>query len=110
MDSMQYYSLKQITKSNVSKLEQVWSYKAPGPRGRFAFSPLVVDRVMYVAGSGGATVGLGATTWEQIWSPPLDGPATDHGLHYRDSEGPCGRERPFAVHSDTAVRQWPPRA
>ena len=34
MDSMQYSSLKQITKSNVDKLEQVWFYKAPGPRGR----------------------------------------------------------------------------
>ena len=61
MDSMQYSSLKQITKSNVSRLEQVWSYKAPGPRGRFAFSPLVVDRVMYVVGSGGAIVALDAT-------------------------------------------------
>src|SRR5258708_37341458 len=50
MDSMQYSSLKQITKSNVSKLEQVWFYKAPGPRGRFPFSPLIADGVMYVIG------------------------------------------------------------
>src|SRR5258708_36867744 len=52
MDSMQYSSLKQITKSNVNKLEQVWFRKAPGPRGRFGCSPLVVDPVMYVVGGG----------------------------------------------------------
>src|SRR5438874_10771007 len=54
LDSMQYSSLKQINKTNVSKLAQVWFYKASGPRGRFAFSPLIADGVMYVIGEGPA--------------------------------------------------------
>src|SRR6185503_14709118 len=62
IDSMQYSSLKQITKSNVGKLELAWFHKAPGPRGRFAFSPLIVDRVMYLAESGRAIVALDAAT------------------------------------------------
>src|SRR5258705_7245367 len=73
LDSMQYSSLKQITKSNVSKLEQAWFYKAPGPRGRFAFSPLIVDKVMYVVGGGPAIVALDATTGKEIWSHSLEG-------------------------------------
>src|SRR5690349_7865794 len=54
IDSMQYSSLKQVTKTNVSKLKQAWFYQALGPRGRFAFSPLIVDKVMYVVGAGPA--------------------------------------------------------
>src|SRR5262245_23186889 len=49
-DSMQYSALKQINKSNVGKLELTFFYPAPGPSGRFAFSPLIVDDVMYVVG------------------------------------------------------------
>src|SRR4030095_11667361 len=80
MDSMQYSSLKQITKSNVGKLEHAWSYKAPGPRGRFAFSPLVVDRVMYVVGTGPSIVALDATTGKEMWSHPLEGAPTNRGF------------------------------
>ena len=34
MDSMQYSSLKQINKTNVSKLELVWTRLTPGRGGR----------------------------------------------------------------------------
>ena len=74
MDSMQYSSLKQITKSKVHKLELAWTYRTPGRR--FPFSPLVVDRVMYVIGIDGAIVALDATTGKQIWSRPLSGAPT----------------------------------
>jgi glucose dehydrogenase len=45
-DSMQYSALKQINKTNVDKLQLVWSHLAPGPTGRFSFSPLIVDDVL----------------------------------------------------------------
>ncbi len=99
-DSMQYSSLKQITKSNVGKLEQIWSYKAPGPRGfRLAFSPLVVDRVMYARGGDGAIVALDATTGKQIWSHPLDGAPTDRGFSYWESKDRSDRRLIFSVDS-----------
>src|SRR6266581_2390818 len=65
MDSMQYSSLKQINKTNVSKLELAWTYRTPGPSGRSPFSPLIVDDVMYVIGEGPAIVALNATTGKQ---------------------------------------------
>jgi quinoprotein glucose dehydrogenase len=38
-DSRQYSALKLINKSNVTRLQLVWSVKAPGPTGRFSFNP-----------------------------------------------------------------------
>jgi len=99
MDSMQYSALKQITKSNVSKLEQAWFYKAPGPRGRFAFSPLVVDNVMYVVGEGPAIVALDATTGKQIWSHPVDGAPTNRGINYWESKDRSDRRLIFSADS-----------
>ena len=34
-----YSSLRQINKTNVSKLELAWFLPAPGPAGRFSFNP-----------------------------------------------------------------------
>ncbi len=99
VDSMQYSSLKQITRSNVSKLQQAWFYKAPGPRGRFAFSPLVVDNVMYVALSGGTIVALDATTGKQLWSHPLEGPPAHRGFNYWESKDRSDRRLIFSVDS-----------
>src|SRR5580700_10382048 len=65
-DTMQYSSLKQIDKKNVSQLERAWFYPAPGPGGRFAFSPLVVDGAMYVVGKDNAILALDATTGKQL--------------------------------------------
>ena len=71
-DSMQYSALTQINKTNVNQLEQVWFYPAPGGGlGRFSFSPLVVDNVMYVGGKDNrAIVALDAATGKEIWTHP----------------------------------------
>ena len=99
IDSLQYSSLKQITKSNVSNLKQAWFYKAQGPRGTFPFSPLIADRVMYVIGEGPAIVALDATTGKQIWSHPLDGAPTNRGINYWESEDRSDGRIIFAVDS-----------
>src|SRR5213075_801591 len=82
-DSMQYSALKQIDKSNVQQLELAWSYRTPLPGGRFAFSPLVVDDVMYVVAKNNAIVALDATTGKEIWTHPVEtGQPTNRGLNY----------------------------
>src|SRR4051795_12526945 len=81
-DSMQYSALKQVTKANVSRLELAWSYMAPGPNGRFAFSPLVADGAMYVVGKDSAIVALDAGTGKEIWNHPVEGHPTDRGFNY----------------------------
>ena len=60
IEGAQYSALKQINKSNVHQLELQWFHPAPGPIGRFAFSPLVVDNVMYVVGKDSAVFALDA--------------------------------------------------
>ena len=61
VDSAQYSALKQINKSNVNQLQQVWFYSAAGAR-RFECSPIIVDGVMYVIGKNDNIVALDAAT------------------------------------------------
>jgi quinoprotein glucose dehydrogenase len=98
-DTMQYSSLKQIDKRNVSQLERVWFYAAPGPSGRFAFSPLVVDGAMYVVGKDSAILALDAATGKQIWDHPVDGKPTDRGFNYWQSKDGADRRLIFAADS-----------
>ena len=99
LDSMQYSSLEQINKTNVNQLEVAWTYKAPGPGGRVSFSPVVVDDVMYVMGSGGAIVALDAATGREIWSHPVDGVPTNRGFNYWESQDRSDRRVIFSVNS-----------
>ena len=49
-DSSRFFDSKQINKSNVATLEQVWSY----PFGEAVFHPMVIRGVVYGRGRGGA--------------------------------------------------------
>jgi quinoprotein glucose dehydrogenase len=98
-DSMQYSALQQINKSNVKQLGLAWFHPAPGPGGRFAFSPLVVDGVMYVAGKDGAVTALDAATGKQLWTHPVEGRITDRGFNYWHSKDHRDRRLIFAADS-----------
>ena len=96
-DSMQYSALKQIDRSNVAQLELAWSYRTPLPGGRFAFSPLVVDDVMYVVAKNNAIVALDATTGKEIWTHPVEGQPTNRGLNYWESKDRSDRRIIFCA-------------
>jgi quinoprotein glucose dehydrogenase len=96
---MQYSALKQITKSNARQLEQVWFSPAPGPNGRFAFSPLVVDGVMYVVGKDSAIVALDAATGKQLWTHPVEGRPTDRGFNFWTNKDGSDKRLIFAANS-----------
>jgi quinoprotein glucose dehydrogenase len=98
-DSMQYSALKQINKANVAQLELAWFLPAPGPSGRFAFNPLIVDDVMYVVGKGNAVMALNAATGKEIWSHPVDGAPTNRGFNYWESPDRSDRRLIFAANS-----------
>jgi quinoprotein glucose dehydrogenase len=98
-DSMQYSAARQITKANVKQLEPAWSYLAPGPNGRFAFSPLVVDGVMYVVGKNSAIVALDAATGKQLWNHPVEGRPTDRGFNYWQNKSGSDKRLIFAANS-----------
>jgi len=83
---MQYSALTQINKSNVSQLEQVWFYPLPG-RAELAFSPLIIGKVMYVAGKGNrSVVALDAATGQEIWTHPTEGTTTSRGYTFWQSK------------------------
>jgi quinoprotein glucose dehydrogenase len=98
-DSMQYSGLKQITKANVKQVELAWTFLAPGPSGRFAFSPLVVDGVMYVVGKDNAVFALDATSGKQIWTHPVSGHPYDRGFNYWENKDRSDRRLIFPVDS-----------
>jgi len=98
-DTMQYSALKLISKSNVNQLELAWSYMAPGPAGRFAFSPLVVDGVMYVVGKDAAIVALDAASGRQIWTHPVEGQPTNRGFNFWQSKDRSDRRLIFAANN-----------
>jgi len=86
-DSAQYSSLKQIDKSNVTRLEQVWFYPAGNNGFRFGFNPIVVENMMYVLGKNNALVCLDATTGKEIWVHDNGNPRsiTHRGINYWES-------------------------
>ena len=69
-----YHSpLQQINKDNVSRLGFAWQYEIDTEHG-FEATPIVVDRVMYASGPGGAVYAVHAGTGAEVWKfePEVD--------------------------------------
>lgn len=79
-DSMQYSALAQVTKANVAGLERAWFYRVAGDSVRLPFNPLIVDDVMYVAGSRNLVVALDAASGRELWTSSEH--ATERGIAY----------------------------
>src|SRR5580765_8476544 len=62
-DSSRFFDSKQINRSNVATLEQVWTY----PYGEAVFHPQVIRGVVYGRGRSGAIVALDAKTGKELW-------------------------------------------
>jgi quinoprotein glucose dehydrogenase len=65
-DSGRYVPLTQITKDNVGRLRQVWTYPF-GDTASSVWSPIVVDNMIYVVARGSSLIALDATTGKEIW-------------------------------------------
>lgn len=61
-----YSSLKQINRSNVSRLKEVWRYDT-GEKGGLETSPLVIGGVLYAYTPKGEVIALNAATGKLIW-------------------------------------------
>jgi glucose dehydrogenase len=83
-DSSQYSSLRQINKSNVTKLEVAWTYST-GP-GTFVFDPIVVDGVMYVLKQNNTIAALDPATGKELWLHPSTGAVGTRGMNYWESK------------------------
>ncbi len=100
VDSAQYSALKQINKSNVSRLQQAWFYSAAGAH-RFECSPIIVDGVMYVIGKNDNVVALDAATGREIWVHDNANPhmISERGVTYWESKDRRDRRLFFATNN-----------
>ena len=84
-DASHYTALKQIDRSNVSRLQVAWSYDS-GSDQPYEFNPIVVGRTMYVLAKDTSIVALDAATGKELWtyrSRSLGQRVEDHrGINY----------------------------
>jgi quinoprotein glucose dehydrogenase len=95
-DAAQYSALKQINKTNVSRLELAWFHPTPGAPS--AFNPVVVDGVMYILGEG-AIAAIDAATGKQTWSHSIEGAAAERGINYWESKDRSDRRLIYTANS-----------
>lgn len=102
-DAAQYSALKQINRSNVSKLEVAWSY-ATGDDNQYRFNPLVAHDVMYVLAKNNSIVALDAATGKEIWThiEPGTKVITNRGINYWESKD--GSDRRLLFSSEQYLR------
>jgi len=92
-DSSRYFNSKQINRTNVARLEQVWSY----PFGETVFHPLIVRGTVYGRGRGGAIVALDAKTGKELWIHAGMQGMTTRGVSYWESRDGKDRRLIFSM-------------
>lgn len=87
-DDAQYSALKQIDRSNVTQLRQVWFYPAGNNGFRYGSNPIVIDGTMYVIGKNNSVVALDAANGKQLWmhATPKGFNFSNRGLMYWESK------------------------
>lgn len=87
-DSEQYSALKQIDKTNVSQLQQVWFYAAGDNANRYGFNPIVVGNTMIVMGRQNSIAAVDATTGKELWVHDNHNSrlVTHRGINYWESK------------------------
>ena len=92
-DNSHYTTLKQIDKSNVSKLDVAWTYEY----GETGFNPIVVNGVVYAKGRNSSLIALNAESGKEIWiHEGLEG-ITRRGVNYWESKNGKDRRLLFSV-------------
>jgi len=92
-DNSKFSTLKQINKSNVSRLEVAWTYEY----GETMFNPIVTRGVIYGKGRNSSLVALDAGTGKEIWiHEGLEG-ITRRGMNYWESKDGKDRRLLFSI-------------
>ncbi len=98
-DSAQYSALKQINRSNVSKLEVAWTYPT-GDGQKYSFNPIMVNGLVFVLAKRNSIVALDARSGKEIWTYVPDSPAkiiTNRGINYWESRDHADRRLLFCA-------------
>jgi quinoprotein glucose dehydrogenase len=101
-DAAQYSALKQVNKTNVAQLQQVWFYPAGNNGLLFGSNPIVVDGVMFVLGKSNSIVALNAATGQEMWVYDTHSPRsiTNRGLSYWKSRDGADQRILFASNNE----------
>ena len=92
-DNSRFSALKQITKSNISKLDVAWTY----PYGETGFNPIVVRGTVYGKARNSSLAALDAATGKEIWiHEGLEG-ITRRGVNYWESRDGKDRRLIFSI-------------
>jgi quinoprotein glucose dehydrogenase len=84
--SAQFTSLREITTSNVSRLEVAWRF--PAGKRTFLFNPLIADGMAFVLAGANDLVALDAATGATVWTHPQSGAVGTRGMNYwRSADG-----------------------
>jgi quinoprotein glucose dehydrogenase len=67
-EGTRYSPLKQINRSNVSRLQVAWTYEAAGGRSGLQTNPIVVHGVLYANTPAGEVIALNGATGKLAWS------------------------------------------
>ena len=97
-DSAQYSALRQIDRSNVSKLQVAWTYPT-GDGKKYSFNPIVIDDLIYVLAKNNSIVALNASTGKEAWTytpAPDTKIITNRGINYWESKDRSDRRLLFA--------------
>ena len=98
-DSAQYSALRQIDRSNVSRLQIAWKYPT-GDNEKYSFNPIMVDGLLYVLAKHNSIVALDARTGREVWTYTPDPPATIityRGINYWESRDRSDRRLLFSA-------------
>ncbi|QHN04205.1 PQQ-binding-like beta-propeller repeat protein [Granulicella sp. WH15] len=98
-DSAQYSDLRQINKSNVAQLQQVWFYPAGNNGFRYGSNPIIIDNVMYVIGKDNDIAAVDAATGKEIWVHDNHKPrnVSNRGVSYWESKDRSDRRILFSA-------------
>lgn len=92
-DNSRFSTLKQINKSNVTKLDVAWTYAY----GETGFNPIVAHGVIFGKGRNSSLIALDAETGKEIWiHEGLEG-ITRRGVNYWESKDSKDRRLIFSI-------------
>ena len=104
-DGAQYSSLTQVNRTNVSKLQRVWTLPT-GDDVNYVFNPLVIGHTAYVMAHSKSIVAVDATTGRELWTHSFQAKTpliTTRGLNYWQSAD--GKDRRLILAVDNALQE-----
>jgi quinoprotein glucose dehydrogenase len=95
-DQSKYVVMKDITKANVAKLSIAWMYPS-GDERAYQFSPIIVDKVMYVLAKDSSLVAIDVVTRKELWIHANLRGITNRGINYWESKDRKSRRLLFTI-------------